>query len=172
MNTKIFKEMNLKVSFSSGLVNKNDFVPPCILLETIKRPKLRFKNQKNFLKEFLKKINKKIFKDMTNTEYCKYLDQSIMHGETKEYLKWRKNNQKKILTIEKLIVDFNKNQSNQKREVTLVLFEDGSIRIETGSQSIPIFKQREKMQLGSKKLLMKEMTDELELFVNFIKQNI
>jgi hypothetical protein len=171
MNTNIFKKINLKVSFSSGVANdKTVFVPPCILLEATKRPKLRFKNQNLFLKKYLKKTSRKDLKDMTNSEYIKYITESEKNGETKEYIKWWKDNQKKILYIKKLISDFNRIKN--KRKITLLVFEDGTMRIESGSQSTSVFKKRGKIKLSGKKIMLKEMIRKLELFVNFVKENI
>lgn len=163
--------MNLGASFSSGVANdKTVFVSPCILLEEVKRPKLRFKNQNLFLKNYLKKTGGKGLKDMTNSEYIKYITESEKNGETKEYIKWRKNNQKKILVIKKLITDFNRIKN--KREITLLVFEDGTMRIESGRQSMSVFKKQGKIKLGGKKIMLKEMIKELESFVNFVKEKI
>lgn len=171
MNTNIFKKLNLTVSFSSGLVDKTSFVPPCILLEAIKRPRLRFKSEKVFWKKYLKKTDRKGLKDITNSEYIKYITESEKNGETKEYIKWRKNNQKKIIIIKKLITDFNKKEKNRK--ITILIFDDGIMRIESGNQlDDTLFDRRQKMKLGRKNIMMKEMTRELELFVNFVKEKI
>ena len=179
MNTKIFKKLNLKTSFSRGLVDKTSFLAPLIVLEAIKRPKLRFNNQKAFLKKYLKTIGKKSIKDTTAPdvpEYLKYMDESEKNGETKEFIKWRKNNQKKIIIINKLVNGFNKLRNYKKNSGRIINlnFDDGMMRIESGDDQIDdhLFDQRQKMKLSSKKILMKKMTKELESFVNYVKEKI
>src|SRR3989338_3701505 len=165
MNIKIFKKLCLKADFSDGLIDKTSFIPPLILLEEIKKPKLRFKNQNLFWKKYLKKTGRKSLKDMTNSEYIKYITESEKNGETKEYIKWRKDNQRKIPVIKKLIADFNRIKN--KRGITLLVFEDGIMRIEFGDQlDNSLFDRRQKMKLSKKNIIMKAMTRELELFVN------
>jgi len=171
MDIKIFKKIGFKADFSSGLVDKTSFIPPLILLEERKKPKLRFKNQKVFWKKYLKKTGRKGLKDMTNSEYIKYITESDKNGETKEYIKWRKNNQKKRIIIKKFIANFNKKEKNRK--ITLLAFEDGIMRIESGNQlDDSLFDRRQKKKLSTKKIMMKEMTEELELFVNFVENKI
>lgn len=174
MNTDIFKKIGLEVTFSAGVANdKTVFVPPCILLKAIKCPKIRFKLQNSFWKKYLKKTGRRSLKDMPNSEYVIYLTESKERGETKEYLKWRKYNEKKIDIVKKLIGDFNKIENKNSREITLLTFEDGKVRIQSGNQfSMSVFKRRGKMNLPSKKLMAEEMIKKLKSFTDFVESNL
>ena len=123
MNTNIFKKLNLKPSFSSGVIEKTVFVSPCILLEIVKRPIVKHKNQ----------------------------------GQTS--------------IIKKLISDFNKQRKN-KKNITLLVFRHGTMRIVSGSQSMSVFKKRGKMKLSDKKIMLRGMIKELEVFTDFAKGEI
>jgi hypothetical protein len=168
LETALFLEkLGLSVHISDGVLDKESFIVPCIVFELPKKPKLRFQNENKFLKLYLSKIGKKSIKQMANKEYIDYIFASVKNGETREYKKWRKNNQDKVTYIQSLISKFNKKR--KKSILHLTQFEDGIARIDFG-ESDAVFDKRQKMDFPKKKKLFNEMLNEFCVFSSYLRE--
>ncbi len=162
LTTGIFLEnLGLIIQISDGILDKESLIVPCIVFELSKKPKSRFLNENKFLKSYLTEIGKKNIKEMDNREYIDYIFSSVKNGETREYKKWRENNQKKVKYIHSLISKFNKKR--KKPILQLTQFEDGVARIDFGADD-SLFNKRQKMSFVKKKKLFLEMLDEFNRF--------
>ncbi len=161
------EKLNLTVNVSDGILNKESLIVPCVIFELPKKPKLRFLNENKFLKSYLTKIDKKNIKKMDNREYIDYIFSSVKNGETREYKKWRENNQKKVKYINSLISKFNKKRKSPILQLTQ--FEDGVARIDFGA-SDSVFNKRQKMSFVKKKKLFDEMLTEFGVFSAYLKE--
>lgn len=167
LTTALFLEnLGLTIQISDGILDKESLIVPCVIFELSKKPKLRFLNENKFLKSYLTKIGKKKIKEMDNREYIDYIFYSIKNGETREYKKWRENNQKKVKYIHSLISKFNKKR--KKPILQLTQFEDGVARIDFGADD-SLFNKRQKMSFVKKKKLFDEMLNEFGLFSTYLK---
>lgn len=167
LTTGLFLEnLGLTIQISDGILDKESLIVPCVIFELSKKPKLRFLNENKFLKSYLTKIGKKKIKEMDSREYIDYIFSSIKNGETREYIKWRKNNQKKVKYIHSLISNFNKKR--KKPILQLTQFEDGVARIDFGTDD-SLFNKRQKMSFVKKKKLFDEMLNEFCLFSTNLK---
>ncbi len=160
------EDFGLTIQISDGILDKESLIEPCIVFELSKKPKLRFLNENKFLKSYLTKIGKKKIKEMDNREYIDYIFSSVKNGETREYKKWRENNQKKVRYIHSLISKFNKKRKNPILQLTQ--FEDGVARIDFGADD-SLFNKRQKMSFVKKKKLFDEMLNEFNSFSNNLK---
>ncbi|QQR50065.1 hypothetical protein IPF86_03215 [Candidatus Nomurabacteria bacterium] len=167
LTTGLFLEdFGLTIQISDGILDKESLIAPCIVFELSKKPKFRFLSENKFLKSYLTKIGKKNIKEMGNHEYINYIFSSTKNGETREYKKWRENNQKKVKYIHSLISKFNKKRKNPILELTQ--FEDGVARIDFGADD-SLFNKRQKMSFVKKKKLFGEMLNEFGLFSTNLK---
>lgn len=167
LTTGLFLEnLGLTIQISDGILNKESLIVPCVIFELPKKPKLRFLNENKFLKSYLTKIGKKNIKEMNNREYIDYVFSSVKNGETREYKKWRENNQKKVKYIHSLISKFNKRRKNPILQLTQ--FEDGVARIDFGADD-SLFNKRQKMSFVKKKKLFDKMLNEFGLFSTNLK---
>lgn len=167
LTTGLFLEnLGLTIQISDGILDKESLIVPCVIFELSKKPKLRFLNENKFLKSYLTKIGKKKIKEMDSREYIDYIFSSIKNGETREYIKWRENNQKKVKYIHSLISKFNKKR--KKPILQLTQFEDGVTRIDFGADD-SLFNKRQKMSFVKKKKLFDEMLNEFGLFSTNLK---
>lgn len=167
LTTGLFLEnLGLTIQISDGILNKESLIVPCVIFELPKKPKLRFLNENKFLKSYLTKIGKKNIKEMNNREYIDYVFSSVKNGETREYKKWRENNQKKVKYIHSLISKFNKRRKNPILQLTQ--FEDGAARIDFGADD-SLFNKRQKMSFVKKKKLFDKMLNEFGLFSTNLK---
>ncbi|MBI5150950.1 MAG: hypothetical protein HZA34_00030 [Candidatus Pacebacteria bacterium] len=124
-----------KTHISDGIVNKDVFLSPCIVLEIKKKPKLRFKNQVGFFEKYLAQAEKKNVKQLNNKQYCELINLARKEGESNEYAEWRKESLSKITWVKKLLSEYNKTRKNldKKERFSFLEFEDGTIRLNFGN---------------------------------------
>lgn len=168
LSTGLFLEnLGLTIQISDGILNKESLIVPCVVFELPKKPKVRFLNENKFLKSYLNKIGKKKIKEMDNREYTNYIFSSVKNGETQEYKKWRKENQKKFIFIQNLISRFNKKGKSPLLHITQ--FEDGVARLDFGDSN-SVFTKRQKMDFSKKKKLYNNMLGVFSSFSLFLEE--
>lgn len=168
LSTGLFLEnIGLTIQISDGILNKESLIVPCVVFELSKKPKIRFLNENKFLKSYLNKIGKKKIKEMDNREYINYIFSSAKNGETQEYKKWRKENQKKFIFIQNLLSRFNKKRKSLLLHITQ--FEDGVARLDFGDNN-SVFTKRQKIDFSKKKKLYNDMLDVFLSFSVFVKE--
>lgn len=167
-----FLELNgLKPHISDGLVNKKDFLLPCIVLELKNKPKIRFKNQTSFFKKYLANVKKKSISQLEGNQYAELITLAKGKGETKEYRKWRKNQILKTLWLKNLLNEYNKTRKNLsgKDKFSILEFEDGTIRLDFGNQTNEnLRKSIEKLSLVSKKGKFNQFLDEFKKLKEYL----
>jgi len=160
------------VAFSDGLINKEDFLSPCIVLTPINMPKIRLNGEKETLKKYFDKYGKKKVSDFTAKEYTDYLNFAEKAGETKEYIIWRKSSKNIISNLIKKVKEFNYLNKNKFR-LSILKFSDGSIRLDFGNQKKDEVRRLcRKLSLSAKKNVLKDMFFQFDLFRCFLSKNL
>jgi len=162
---------DFKTHISDGLVNKKDFLSPCIVLELQDKPKIRFKNQILFFKKYLAEVKKKSIKQLEGKQYAELITLARKKGETKEYLKWRKNQILKTIWLKNLLKQYNKTRKslNKKEQLSILDFEDGTIRLDFGNQTNEnLRKNIEKLSLTSKKEKLNQFLNEFKKLKEYL----
>ena len=160
-----------KTHISDGLVNKKDFLSPCIVLELKNKPEIRFKNQTLFFKKYLANAKKKNINQLENKQYVELLTLARKKGETKDYLRWRKNQMSKTVWLKSLLNEYNKTRKNlkKKEQFSILEFEDGITRLDFGNQTNEnLRKSIEKLSLTDKNKKLSQFLDEFKKLKEYL----
>lgn len=169
-----FSLNGFKTHISDGLVNKDVFLSPCIVLELKKKPKLRFKNQIKFFEKYLAQTKKKRIKQLSNKQYCELIDLALKEGESNEYAEWRKKSVSKTIWVKKLLSEYNKTRKNldKKDRFSILEFEDGTIRLNFGNTTNEnLGKNTGKFPLSDKKKKLSQFLKEFGIFREYLTSN-
>lgn len=163
-----------KTIISDGLLNKKDFLTPCIVLELKNKPKIRFKNEAKLFKKYLTQVKKKNTNQLSLDQYLQLLNLGHKDGETREYAQWRKQATEKKIRLKNLLEKYNKIRKslNSKERFSILEFEDGTARLDFGNQT-NLMEKFKKITFANKKKKLKQFINEFrELKKYLIKTNI
>lgn len=162
-----------KTHLSDGLVNKEVFLSPCIVLELKKKPKLRFNNQIKLFEKYLAQAKKKNIKQLNNKQYFELINLARKEGESNEYAEWRKESVSKTIWVKKLLSQYNKTRKNldKKERFSILEFEDGTIRLNfNNTTNENLGKNTGKFSLPEKRGKLKQFLSEFNNLKEYLKQ--
>jgi hypothetical protein len=160
------------IALGEGLILKDDFLTPCIILAPLGMPKIRLNGEKSALRIYFKKYKKDRVEDFTAKEYTDYLNFAEKAGETTEYKKWRDYSKKIVLDLDKKIKRFNLINKNTDIKLSILRFTDGCVRLDFGNQKKEEIRNLYKdLSLNDKKNKMKKMFVQFLLFKKFLLEN-
>jgi hypothetical protein len=167
------QKFNFSVTaLSDGLINKNIFLTPCIVLAPINMPKFRLNNERQSLKIYFNKYGRKRLEDFRREEYDNYLSFAEKAGETEEYKVWRESGKKIISDFIKKVDEFN-SLNKSKIKLSVLRFTEGSVRLDFGNQKKDMFRLKySKVGLERKNEFMSLLFFQFSLFNDFLSKNI
>lgn len=163
-----------KTHISDGLVNKEVFLSPCIVLELKKKPKGRFKNQVSLFEKYLTMAKRRSIKQLDNKQYRELMSLARKNGETKEYVEWRKKSLSKIAWLKNLLNKYNKSRKNldKRDQFSILEFEDGTIRLNfSDTTNENLGKNTGKASLSDKKKKLRQFLGEFKELKKYLMEN-
>jgi hypothetical protein len=167
------QELNFSIlAIGDGLINKEDFLPPCIILAPISMPKIRLNREIESLKKYFTMYNKKRIEDFTAKEYLDYLDFAERAGETKEYRGWRVSSEKTISDLIQKVKKFN-SLNKSKFKLSVLKFDEGTLRLDFADQKKDEIRHKyNKVTMNKKRAIMSALFLQFSLFNIFLNKSL
>lgn len=161
------------IAHSDGLILDDDFLCPCVVAAPCKQPLIRYENEVVIFKDFIKGTKLKSLDDFDRKNLNKYFKLLDQEKETLQFKLWRERTKSLASKLKGEIRKFNFKikEADQNLFVSLMSFEDGTIRIDFGDQRRDKPRKKfSKLSPGNKKLVLEKMLNHFSDFTIFLKR--